>query len=130
MNEKVNVYIEYRISRAEESLQEAEILAASGHWNTCVNRLYYSCFYSVSALLLKHGLSSSKHSGVRSIFNNNFVKTGILSKETAQIYNFLFERRQEGDYEDMAIFTESEVVPWVDKAKAFVDTVKVLIDRS
>jgi uncharacterized protein (UPF0332 family) len=85
MNEKVDVYIKYRLFRAEESLQEAEMLASSCHWNTCVNRLYYACFYAVSAFLLKHDLSSTKHSGMRSYFNNNFVKPEIVSKETARI---------------------------------------------
>lgn len=55
--------IQYRIARAKETLEEAGVLSSSGHWNACVNRLYYACFYAVSALLTKHDLSSSKHSG-------------------------------------------------------------------
>lgn len=46
--------IKYRIARASETLAEAKLMAKSGHWNTCINRLYYSCFYSVNALLIKH----------------------------------------------------------------------------
>jgi uncharacterized protein (UPF0332 family) len=61
----------YRMARARETLEEAHILADSGRWNACVNRLYYACFYSVSALLLREGLSSSKHAGVRGIFNRS-----------------------------------------------------------
>jgi uncharacterized protein (UPF0332 family) len=78
MNKELNDFIQYRVARAREALDEAEILADSGHWNACVNRLYYDCFYAVSALLSKHDLSSSKHSGLRSFFNHNFVKTGII----------------------------------------------------
>jgi uncharacterized protein (UPF0332 family) len=61
MNKELNDLIKYRIDRAREALEEARVLAGSGHWNTCVNRLYYACFYAVSALLSKHDLSSSKH---------------------------------------------------------------------
>ncbi len=50
----------YRMNRARKSLEEAEIMANTGHWNTCVNRLYYACFYAVTALLARHNLSSSK----------------------------------------------------------------------
>ena len=107
MNEKVKDLVKYRVSRAEESLEEAKMLAGANHWNTCVNRLYYTCFYAVSALLIKHGFASTKHSGIRSLFNQNFVKTGIISKDLAKNYNFLFERRQEGDYEDFFEFKES-----------------------
>lgn len=123
MTKELQDLIRYRTARAGETLEEADVLAVSGHWNACVNRLYYACFYAVSALLSKHDLSSSKHTGIRSYFNQNFVKSGIIPKETAVIYNSLFERRQEGDYDVFVRFTESEVLPWIKEAKAFVDTV-------
>ncbi len=60
MNEDLKDLITRYVSRAKESLDEAVILANAGHWNACVNRLYYSCFYVVSALLSKHDQGSSK----------------------------------------------------------------------
>lgn len=42
----------YRMSRANEALEDARILAREERWNACVNRLYYACFYAVSALLV------------------------------------------------------------------------------
>lgn len=128
MNKELYDLIKYRIDRAREALEEARILAGSGHWNACVNRLYYACFYAVSALLSKHDLSSSKHSGVRSFFNHNFVKTGIFPKETAVIYNSLFERRQEGDYEVFITFKENDVSPWLKETEVFVNAKKKLIE--
>lgn len=69
-----NELVKYRLDRADEALEEAVLLADNAKWNTCVNRLYYSCFYAVSALLAKDDLSSSKHTGVRSLFNLHYVK--------------------------------------------------------
>ena len=66
--------IEYRLKRAMETIEDAKLLAKVDHWNPCVNRLYYACFYAVTALLIQHGLSSSKHTGIRSMFNREFVK--------------------------------------------------------
>jgi len=109
--------IAYRLHRAHETLIDAEILLKSERWNTCVNRLYYACFYAVSALLSTKGLSSSKHSGIRSLFNRNFVKTGLVSRGLATIYNDLFERRQESDYADFVDFIEAQVMPWYSKAE-------------
>jgi uncharacterized protein (UPF0332 family) len=129
MNKELNDLIQYRIARARETLEEAGILADSGHWNACVNRLYYACFYVVSALLSKHDFSSSKHSGLRSFFNHNFVKGGIIPKETAIIYNSLFERRQEGDYEVFVTFKETDVKPWLKDATVFVDALVKLINE-
>ena len=120
--------IAYRLQRARDSLEDARILADAGRWNPCVNRLYYACFYAVSALLMQEGLSSSRHTGVRSLFNQHLVKTGKISKDTAQIFNDLFERRQEGDYVDFVRFEESQVRTWMPRAEAFVEHVADLID--
>jgi uncharacterized protein (UPF0332 family) len=36
--------IRYRIRRAKDTLVEAQAMAQIGHWNACVDRLYYACF--------------------------------------------------------------------------------------
>ncbi|MCX6383175.1 MAG: HEPN domain-containing protein, partial [Actinobacteria bacterium] len=77
---KENV-IKYRRERAKETLEEAEIMLDNNKLIAAVNRIYYAIFYEVIALLLTKGLSSSKHSGVRSLFNKEFVKPGIISEE-------------------------------------------------
>ena len=128
MNGELDNFIAYRIARARESLKEAEVLGKSGHWNAVVNRLYYACFYAATALLSKHDLTSSKHSGIRSFFNHNFVKTGIFPKETAVIYNALFERRQEGDYVAFVAFEGKDVKPWLKETEEFVNAVVNLIE--
>src|SRR4030042_4353259 len=96
----------YRLQRARESLEDARILADAKRWNPSVNRRYYACFYAVSALLAEEGFSSSRHAGVRSLFNQHFVNTGKVAKDNAWIYNDLFEGRQEGDYVDFVRFDE------------------------
>ena len=87
--------IRYRMERAHESLEEAALMADTGHWRTCINRVYYSCFYAVSALLMKNSLSTVKHSGVLSFFNRHFVQLGLISKNHGKFYNRLFLYRQQ-----------------------------------
>jgi uncharacterized protein (UPF0332 family) len=53
--------IQYRLEKANQTLEDAKLLANAKRWNPCVNRLYYACFYAVSALLAKNEFSSSKH---------------------------------------------------------------------
>lgn len=120
----------HRLERAEETLEDARVLAEAGRWNACVNRLYYACFYAVSALLMLDGLSSSKHSGVRSFFNQRYVKPGRIPKNMAQIYNDLFERRQEGDYVDFVSFDQAQVLPWVPKAEDLVMHITKLVQTN
>jgi uncharacterized protein (UPF0332 family) len=121
--------VSYRLRRARETLADAHILADAGRWNPCVNRLYYACFYAVSALLIREGLSSTKHAGLRSLFNRHFVKTNKVPKDKARIFNDLFERRQEGDYVDFVTFQESQVLIWLPEAEEFVQNLADLIGK-
>jgi uncharacterized protein (UPF0332 family) len=100
------------------------------HWNTCANRLYYSCFYAVSALLQKHDLVSGKHSGVKSLFNQHFVKTNIVNKEKGKLYNRLFDARQEGDYIDFVYYNSEDVTPWIKEVRLFINTISQLIENN
>ena len=129
MTESNGELVSYRLRRARETLADARILADAGRWNPCVNRLYYACFYAVSALLIQEGLSSTKHTGLRSLFNRHFVKTNKVPKDKARIFNDLFERRQEGDYVDFVSFEESQVLPWLPEAEAFVQNLADLIEK-
>ena len=45
--------IKYRIEKAHRTFQEAQSLIQSEFWSGAVNRLYYSCYHIVKALLLK-----------------------------------------------------------------------------
>ena len=120
--------IRYRLDRANETYEEAVIMKREKHWNTCANRLYYSCFYAVIALLEKYEYTASKHSGVKSLFNRHFVKTGKVSKELGKLFNILFDARQEGDYIDFVYFDEEIVEPWILKVKEFISTISSLLE--
>lgn len=61
-------YIRYRIRRAWDTYDDAKILAEKGKWNSSINRLYYSAYYAVIALLLKNGFKPSTHAGAKSNF--------------------------------------------------------------
>ncbi len=77
MNEEFLALARFRVNRAKETLSETSLLLDAGHLNGAVNRLYYAAFYAARAILATKGLDSSKHSGVISLFNREFVKEGI-----------------------------------------------------
>ena len=127
-DEHTKALIRYRIERAEETYNEALLMQTGDHWNACANRLYYACFYAVSALLVKYRLSSSKHSGIKSPFNQHIIKKKILDKSMGKLYNQLFEARQEGDYVDFVSFDRDLVEPWILKVKSFIEDIKHLCE--
>jgi uncharacterized protein (UPF0332 family) len=44
--------INYRLLRARDTFEDAMILSERNKWNSTINRLYYSAYYAVMALLL------------------------------------------------------------------------------
>jgi len=109
MNDAEITLIRYRIDRSKEALSAAKLLYEQGHYNDAVNRLYYSCFYAVIALLATEGIHPHKHTAARAFLNKNWIKTGRLSKETGRTYNSLFDRREKGDYGDYFRFSRDDV---------------------
>ena len=128
MTSVADEYTRYRLARARESIGEAEVVLASGYLNAAVSRAYYACFYAVSALLLTEGLSSSKHSGVRSLFERHWIKPGRAPVELGRFYGHIFDQRHKGDYADLTRFSEPDVRQWVGEAKAFVDHIAAMIE--
>lgn len=126
----INELIKYRISRALEAYEEALILSKENHWNTAANRLYYSCFYITSALLLQKGKRYESHKGVKSEFHRSFVKEGIISRESGKTYNRLFNLRHEGDYADFKRLTEEDISPFLKETKKFISEVESLINNA
>lgn len=129
MTQEQKTLIAYRLERARETLKEADVLLKHGHVNSYVNRLYYACFYAVSALLLTKDLSSVKHSGLRALFHREFVKPGIVSTELAELYDTLFRSRQKSDYADFVRFDVNEVKPWYNDVGEFVEVIERVINK-
>jgi uncharacterized protein (UPF0332 family) len=90
--------IRHRLTRAGETIEEAELLLHAEKLPGAVNRIYYAVFYAASALLLKHGLSSAKHAGVIELFHREIVNKGVLDSEFGKILERAFANRTEGDY--------------------------------
>ena len=49
--ENRSIIVNYRLQRAKETLAEVNEIVKLGYWHTAANRLYYACYYAVTALL-------------------------------------------------------------------------------
>ena len=121
-------YIKYRFHRAEEAYDEAIILAEKEKWNASLNRLYYSCFYAVIALLLKNNIETQTHDGARTQFGLNFIKNNRIDKKYGKLFTKLFDLRQKGDYGDLFDFDKKIVEPLINQVKEFNEEIRKLID--
>ena len=121
-------YIAYRISKSDEIFEDAKLMAENERWNSCVNRLYYSAYYLVSALLHKNKIKAETHNGVKREFSHHFVKSEIISKEFGKLYSNLFRWRQESDYADFIDFEKETVLPLIGPVADFNKAVKLLLE--
>jgi uncharacterized protein (UPF0332 family) len=119
--------IKYRLEKSAITFEEAKSLFESGFWNGAANRLYYSCFYSVIALLIKDDISALTHNGVRTEFFKHYIKTELLDKKFSVLYSNLMNKRQESDYGDFQNFSEEEIRPLIQEVNLFLKVIKELI---
>ena len=119
----------YRLEKSVQTLIDAGQLYKSESFGSSVNRIYYALFYAVSALLLCRGLSTSKHTGIKSFLHKEFIKTGVIEHRWGAFYTEMFNNRQEGDYEDFVSFEKKDVERWLTLADEFIKVLKQSIER-
>jgi uncharacterized protein (UPF0332 family) len=120
VTEDVRKLIAYRLDQAAETLDAARELTAAGHYRDAVNRVYYAMFYCGLALLASKGLGASKHSGVLSLFNRYFIKTGEFPLEDGRHLQEAFELRQGSDYREFVRITLEQAQETLAKAGVFL----------
>ena len=92
-----------------------------------MGRSYYAIFTSTRALLATKQLDSAKHSGVISLFNRYFVKTGIISKEASKLIEKAKLYREQADYADFFIVSKEEADSQIQSAKRFIEEIENFI---
>lgn len=128
MNQEKLELIKYRLEQAESSLKDAEFLLENKRGSfSIINRCYYAIFYSVLALLVDKIFIGSKHSGVLSFFDKEFVNKGAFQKRFSEIFHNAFEMRGRSDYKEFIIYSKNEINSLFSQAKEFVNEVKKFI---
>jgi len=127
--ENRNDLVNLRLQKAKETFAEIENLVQLSYWRTAANRLYYACYYAVSALLIKNGIKAHTHSGTINQFGLNFVRTNIFSQEEGRFFKKLLELRQDGDYDDWITINEKDIIPLIEPAKNFINKIACIIHK-
>jgi len=108
------------LQKADDALASAELELSQGHTSFAVNRLYYACFYSVTALLLQDKKQFARHSALKSEFVKTYIKSGRIGAKWNKFYQKLFDDRQEGDYIPTVVFEASEISIKLQQANEFI----------
>ena len=120
--------INYRIERADMTLETARKLIQVQDWFGAANRLYYAVYQIVSALMTQEGIRIKSHSGAKAMFELHFIKTGKVDAEWGRLYKRLSDARHESDYVAFTTFDEQDIIPLLPQTEAFIDVIKRLIN--
>lgn len=126
--EEVAQLIRYRLEQATTALDDAKFLLTGNRSpQSIINRSYYAMFYAALALLQKISKVPSKHTGVISLFDSEFVLKGIFPKELSKDFHKAFELRQQSDYKAIQPVTGERAEEILQKAERFLGAVKTYL---
>ena len=121
--------VKFRLEKSKETFKEIPILIENKFFRTAANRLYYACYYAVSALLIRDGYVTHTHKGVKILFGLHYIKENIIDKSLGRIYDKLFSLRHTGDYEDWVIIEENDINDLLFPAEKFIAEMENLINK-
>ena len=93
-DEERKIMVELEIEKAHRLIEQFPILENAKLWDTLANRLYYSVFHAVTALLMQNGLHAATHKGVSILFSKHFVKEGLIDEEFGRFFARLETMRE------------------------------------
>jgi len=129
--EEARILVRYRLDEAQGALTDAKILIeGKGTVVSIINRSYYAMFYAALALLQTMGKASSKHTGVLSLFDTEFVMKEILPRELGRNFHRAFEQRQTADYRITELPTQAMAEEIYREAIAFVETSRMYLKQN
>lgn len=125
--EERRIVVGMELEKADRIFAEYEVLQKAGFWSTLVNRLYYSAFHAVSALLINDGYEVGTHKGAVIRFQQYYVKTGKFSVDDGRFYSQLQTMRESADYNCSYEVTEEEVISRIEPVRLLIDKIKQYI---
>ena len=119
----------YRFEKALSNIVVSKTLFASGNYGAALNRAYYSAFDAMRAVNAPDGFDSSKHSGVISHFNQEYVKSGKFPPTTSAIIRKASMLREKSDYEDFYIPDKDETADIIAKVDVFLKDTEAYLQK-
>ncbi len=89
-------------------MEQAVHNATMNYWDLVANRLYYSLFHAVNALMLADGIQTKTHKGTSSEFGRHYVMKGVFSREDGILYSRLQTMREKADYQNVFSLTADQ----------------------
>jgi len=121
------ILVKREYEKAQTFMLQAEGNIQLGYWDTVANRLYYSVFHAISALLIHDGHQVGTHKGSVMRFGQYYVKTGIFSSDEGALYSRLETMREKADYEVTFTASKTAINEMYPQSKALLEKIAMFI---
>ena len=121
------VIVALELEKVDNTLFQLDFQLQARLWDMAANRLYYSLFHAVSALLIHDSHEVGTHRGAVNKFSLFYVKTGIFSKEEGRLYSRLQQLRENGDYNCSIDVEQEEVEEKIEPTHQLIEKIKLYI---
>ena len=126
-DEQRRTIVELEMEKARDAYKATELLVDAKLWSNAANRLYYSLFHAVCALLIHDGHEVVTHKGTRIMLGQHYIKTGRLPLQYSQLYSQMETIRENGDYNHFYNVTPEEMIDRLIPAKEMIDTIAAMV---
>ena len=108
------------LDKATHAIRAARLLLENGETTFASGRAYYAMFYVAEALLWEEGRRSSSHSGVHSLFGEQFAKTRRLEPKYHRWMLDAFDQRIQDDYGVDTVLAPDKAGETIEQASEFL----------
>lgn len=112
--------VEKHLRSADEILREIQHLMAGGFYRGAAGRAYYAMLHAATAALSAKKIKEGSRQAIVSVFDDAFVKTGMVDKEFLKYFRRAFNARTESDYPSFASADHRQAQTILVRTKEFV----------
>lgn len=113
----------YKLERAREELDTAQLLFDNQKLKAANNRAYYSIYYALTAVLCLEPIAFKKHKDTIAYFNKNYVHTGKFPREIGRAIAKAAKVRHASDYDEFYIAGRDEAEKQIQTAALLIAAV-------
>ena len=122
--------VDIYLNKANEAMQDAEASIMQMRLNNAANRLYYSSFYAVTALLVKDGHPVGSHAGAKANLGLFYIKAGTIPVDLGKTFSQMATMRERADYDCFFNASLDELQDILPRVKQLISKIEELISES
>lgn len=119
----------YRLERAKEEYETANLLYRENKLLAANNRAYYSIFYAIRAILAMEKIDFKRHKDVLAYFNKNYIKTEIFPRQMGRRIIMASKVREDSDYDEKYEPSPEATFLQIETSKELIELVEKYLDN-